>query len=670
MFRLYVLSIVCLCVLLTSTIGVFAQDYKRLPPDGIHVDDATKQLLGKRTKDLRTRSVLLANSVGDREQWLPDIEVLIRAVDLALELNGFFRERELNDANALLDEAERRLEAVARGARGLQLLGITQTIPDSATPLIGGYRSKIDDSVQPYGVVLPSGFDIKSNELRRLDVWLHGRGDSKTEIAFLTERKSKAGQYTPKDTLVLHPFGRHCNAFKFAGETDVAEAINHVKSLFNVHPSQTSIRGFSMGGAGCWHLAVHQPCNWFAANPGAGFVDTIVYQGWKDSTPFPITKNRRKLLNWYDVLPWVGNLRNLPTVAYSGEVDKQRQAADRVVERAEELKIKIDYVIGAKMGHKIDPPSLEKIGTRLADLAKAPIQSPRKNIDFTTYTLRYSEADWLQITGLKEHWTLSRIQASIENDHRVNLITNEITRVKLDFHKSGWPIDSKPVTIAIDGISVKVRDWSDAPGLQVELQKAEQWEQIQTKDSAVRKRPGIQGPIDDAFCDRFLFVAPSQRTLHSSSQRWIEREFEYAKKRWQKLMRGEIRVIRDDELTEAMIRDNHLICFGDFNSNAFLKDVHAQLPIKWEQETITVGDYKAKASHHAVAMCYPNPKNPEKYLVINSGMTFREFSNVSNSRQIAMLPDWAIINTDKGDDGIFAGEIVQDGFFDEQWQVK
>ena len=252
----------------------------------------------------------------------------------------------------------------------------------------------------------------------------------------------------------------------------------------------------------------------------------------------------------------------------------------------------------------------------------------------------------------------------------MNLITNGITRVKLDFHKSGWPIDSKPVTIAIDGISVKVRDWSDAPGLQVELQKAEQWEQIQTKDSAVRKRPGIQGPIDDAFCDRFLFVAPSQRTLHSSSQRWIEREFEYAKKRWQKLMRGEIRVIRDDELTEAMIRDNHLICFGDFNSNAFLKDVHTQLPIKWEQETITVGDYKAKAGHHAVAMCYPNPKNPEKYLVINSGMTFREFSNVSNSRQIAMLPDWAIINTDKGDDGIFAGEIVQDGFFDEQWQVK
>jgi len=55
-------------------------------------------------------------------------------------------------------------------------------------------------------------------------------------------------------------------------------------------------------------------------------------------------------------------------------------------------------------------------------------------------------------------------------------------------------------------------------------------------------------------------------------------------------------------------------------------------------------------------------------LVINSGMTFREFSNVSNSRQIAMLPDWAILRTDQQDDGIFAGKVVRDGFFDETWQ--
>ena len=51
-------------------------------------------------------------------------------------------------------------------------------------------------------------------------------------------------------------------------------------------------------------------------------------------------------------------------------------------------------------------------------------------------------------------------------------------------------------------------------------------------------------------------------------------------------------------------------------------------------------------------------------------MTFREFSNVSNSRQIAMLPDWAVIDVTAKDDGLFPGRIAAEGFFDEQWQLR
>ena len=42
-------------------------------------------------------------------------------------------------------------------------------------------------------------------------------------------------------------------------------------------------------------------------------------------------------------------------------------------------------------------------------------------------------------------------------------------------------------------------------------------------------------------------------------------------------------------------------------------------------------------------------------------MTFRDFSNVSNSRQIAMLPDWAVMDVSDEEDSIFAGKIVADG---------
>lgn len=647
----------------------YAQTYKQLPPDGITIDDSSCRDLTQRTKDLSVRCDLLGKNVAKAERWLPEVQSLIRAVNLALDLNGFYREREINDANKLLDEAERRLVAVAKGTHGLELLGFDPAETDTPQTLVGGFRSRIDDSIQPYGIVLPKNFQQNSQHPYRLDVWLHGRGDTKTEVAFLTERRARTGQYAPENTIVLHPFGRHCNAFKFAGEIDVFEAIERIKQIANIDASKVAIRGFSMGGAGCWHLAVHRPTDWFAANPGAGFVDTLVYQGWTNETPYPLTPSRKKLLNWYDVLPWVGNLRNVSTTAYSGEVDKQRLAADRVVENAAALNIDIEYVIGNGMGHKIDDASAQKIDSLLAKQAAEQTGLAKPSIDFTTYTLRYAKADWVEVTGLEEHWTAGRIQAAAAPNQTLNITTSGITRFKIDFAKAGWTTPVKNIAVNIDGQSVSISTQKQLENKQIEFKKSIQWTSVDLVDNELRKRPGLQGPIDDAFCDRFLFVAPSKDAVNSATQQWITREFEYAKHRWRKLMRGEVRVVRDSELTPQMIQNNHLVCFGDFSSNQYLKEVQSELPIVWSSDSLTVSSEDFDASNHAVVMCYPNPKNQNKYLVINSGMTYREFSNVSNSRQIAMLPDWAIIRTDSPNDDIFPGEVVADGFFDESWQL-
>ena len=97
----------------------------------------------------------------------------------------------------------------------------------------------------------------------------------------------------------------------------------------------------------------------------AGFVDTIVYQGWTEQTPYPINSVRQQLMAWYDVLPWANNLINTRVIPYSGEKDKQRQAADRVIALTESLGIKIPYVIGKNMGHRIDNDSSEIIDRQL-----------------------------------------------------------------------------------------------------------------------------------------------------------------------------------------------------------------------------------------------------------------------------------------------------------------
>lgn len=677
-----------------------AQEFKSLPPAGIEIDESTLRPLADRAAQLQAAIDAQARGSDDADRWQPDVEVFVRAVRLAIDQGLFYKPGDPTHAAGLLDRAEERLQAAQRGDRGLTLMGWRQDRADKPQPLVGGFVSEIDGSVQPYGLVVPADYRPGDEHPRRLDVWLHGRGDTKTEIPFLRERMTKPGQYAPAGTFVLHPFGRHCNAFKFAGETDVDESIDQVRRLVPVDPRRIAIRGFSMGGAGVWHLAVHQPGQWFAVNPGAGFVDTLVYQGWNDDPPFPLDPVQRRLLRWYDVLPWVRNLSNTRVIPYSGEVDKQRQAADRVVEVARDLGMDWPYVIGAGMGHKIDPASAETIdatiATWVAELPGASREepgsperertSPRREIDFVTYTLRYPGIDWIEITGMAEHWTEARITGRIADPNTIELRTDGVTSIRLDFSESGWPGNLSRVNVAIDGerFAIESSPGDDAAaagpsGFTCRLERAGRaadgvWTMPAPgsddpfgPEGELRKRPGLQGPIDDAFTEPFLFVVPSGPTAHEAVGDWIERELAYAQSRWRTIMRGEVRVVRDTELTPQQIAENHLVCFGNFQSNRYLARVADRLPVTWTADELRLDEASFDPSGHAPAFCYPNPENPNRYVVVNSGMTFREFSNVSNSRQIAMLPDWAVIDVSEPGNGIYPGGVAAKGFFDESW---
>ena len=45
-------------------------------------------------------------------------------------------------------------------------------------------------------------------------------------------------------------------------------------------------------------------------------------------------------------------------------------------------------------------------------------------------------------------------------------------------------------------------------------------------------------------------------------------------------------------------------------------------------------------------LIYPNPLNPKRYVVLNSGFTFREYDYLNNARQVPKLPDFAVVDVD------------------------
>ena len=76
------------------------------------------------------------------------------------------------------------------------------------------------------------------------------------------------------------------------------------------------------------------------------------------------------------------------------------------------------------------------------------------------------------------------------------------------------------------------------------------------------------------------------------------------------------------------------------------------------------------SAHHALIMICPNPLNPKRYVVLNSGFTFREYDYLNNARQVPKLPDWAVIDLNTPPDSRYPGKVVAADFFDEEWRLK
>ena len=94
------------------------------------------------------------------------MQIYDKAVRWALAHNEFFNVREVAVAKKLLAQGLARAGQLRDG----------QAPWNTATGLVvRGYVSKIDGSVQPYGLVVPASYQPNSPHRFRLDVWCHGR---------------------------------------------------------------------------------------------------------------------------------------------------------------------------------------------------------------------------------------------------------------------------------------------------------------------------------------------------------------------------------------------------------------------------------------------------------------------------------------------------------------
>jgi hypothetical protein len=137
---------------------------------------------------------------------------------------------------------------------------------------------------------------------------------------------------------------------------------------------------------------------------------------------------------------------------------------------------------------------------------------------------------------------------------------------------------------------------------------------------------------------------------------------------WRQQFRGDAMMKHDDAVTDEDISKSNLVLWGDPSSNKVLAKIADKLPIKWTKDGVEVGAESFSATHVPV-LIYPNPLNPKRYVVLNSGFTYREYDYLNNARQVPKLPDFAVVDATTMMTPRLPGKIVTAGFFDEHWQL-
>ncbi|MDB6124345.1 MAG: alpha/beta hydrolase: peptidase or carbohydrate esterase [Pedosphaera sp.] len=637
----------------------------RMPPRGIAVLPKIKTELENGTAILGKEIAELQRSLKSKRELLscvPDVQIYYNAVHYALEDDIFYRTNDFGIAKKLLGQGMERARLLREGK-----------IPwATATGLVvRGYVSKIDGSVQPYGLVVPPSYQAGSKHKHRLDFWFHGRGDKLSELAFINDRQSKPGEFTPTDAFVLHPYGRYCNAYKFAGEVDAFEALENVRKHYPIDENRIVDRGFSMGGAATWHMVAHHAGLWAAASPGAGFVETAIYQKIFEKGLQP-TWFEQKLWHLYDATDYAGNLFNCPVIAYSGEIDPQKQAADLMAKAMTAEGLDLVHIIGPNTGHKYEAKAKLEVARRVDMLVTQGRNPMPKQVKFTTWTLRYNQLDWVTVDGLDQHWNRARVNAEILDDSRIKVDTTNVSALTLSMPGDSCPLErgGKPV-VMFDGQEMKGPSVTHDGSWTAHFQKQEsRWKLVKTiDDRKLAKRHGLQGPIDDAFMDAFIMVRPTGEPLNAKVGAWATNERAHAVEQWRLQFRGEARTKEDRAITEEDIASSNLILWGDPRSNRLLAKIINRLPIHWDANGVQLAGKSYSASEYAPVLIYPNPLNPKRYVVLNTGFTFSEVAHLSNSLQVPKLPDYAVVNINIPIASRVPRGVAEAGFFGERWEL-
>jgi pimeloyl-ACP methyl ester carboxylesterase len=556
-------------------------------------------------------------------------------------------------------------------------------IKDGTEGYVRTFRSRMDNSCQYYAVLPPKNYEKSS--AYGLIMTCHGAGVK-------AENQIKA--YQQKEwAFVVAPTNRRRFGFDWQdwGRGDFLEVLEDVKEHFQIDGSRVYLTGHSMGGHGVWHIGTSHPDLFAAIAPSAGWTNFSLYVPWflqkSEIIAHPdIIRFRDMVLREDNPLLFLENTCNLPMYILQGGADDNVPPVQaRLFGHYLNL---LDYDYSYQeipgMGHWWDDDSTPAVDCVDSEELMQFLKNQRRiahpiRVVCTTNNCGYARRFyWLEIEAPLRLYEEARLDASVmsfcideEWTHCSYTIDAQNTArfTVHDIQKNLLPNTRgiKSLEFIINGERILAK-CNKKNSVSFTREKSEFTITDKTPQGC-QKKPGLYGPIKQAYFNPFVLVYGTAGDHHSTAQNLnLARLQAYL---WWYRANGFVEVFADTELTEEIMKNYNVILFGGPTTNIVVRKIQNKIPIQIHEEHVVVNKHSVKKKDLCLVHLYPNPLNQEKFVLFYAA-TSREAEKLMGFFTPLFsgsgLPDFIIYDASVLLYGW--GGVIATGFYDREWRVR
>lgn len=482
--------------------------------------------------------------------------------------------------------------------------------------VLHSFVSKIDDQNQFYLSHAPRDYDPKIKY--PVAIYVPARVVTHrpylesmrvADVAFQENLQYWSDKY---QMIILEPFGRVVGRFNFNSieETDLFELLSSAKTSYTMDTTRMFLIGSCLSADRALRLAVRYP-HLFA---GLGFVSPAFASNFSDqewdikNLPFDFLENIKKMPIF------IIHSKNDKHTDISNSLFFEKLAKENHLERFTFIQTEND--IEEFLWYKYAKNVFDFISKQEPNSALKLNSLKMNDFDYNTnQTVTILERDKRNV--------ISRIALNIDKND-VGAETSNVSNFQIDLSKLQLNKD-ETVSIKENGTLI----YSGAfPNNGI----------FTKKQDAKQKSKPLEGPFTKIFTDRFIIVIGSSGTPKATDKN--KKTAEFFNKVWNDKYFNDCIVRYDYQITDSDIKNANLFLIGDFTSNKILKNMEGRIPIRIENNKITIADHPVNGSDLNVYMAYPNPENSGKFIGIFSGSIEQNIFNlmdISKSEFIRLL---------------------------------